>query len=264
MSNNVYETASKRNYLLIVLSAVIVILFSFVVAPIFVNLNSNTIYAQSILATVLYYLSHFLEYSYVALLFAFVACGEFIAYKNNSSKNTYVILAIATIVFKHLSNCVFSLIVDGGSFWLVDVISLTLYAAIDICVIVIAKLAAKTAVKNYASYRSAVIKAMHRLETDEAPAALTVFPFPSFISLKNPVLAPIFIASVSFAATGLIEQLVLLPVVFDSPEALATILQSFLMNGFFSVTGYIIAYFGSKFVLAKTSDESSTQKTNTL
>ena len=263
MSNNAYKTASKRNYLLLLFSLIIVVLFSFVVAPIFVNLNSNAIYAESIISTLLYYISHFLEYTYVAFLFAFIACGEFIAYKNNSSKNIYIILAIVAIIFKHLSNCVFSLIVDGGSFWLVDVVSLSLYAAIDICVIVIAKLTSKSSVKGYASYSSAVSKAMRRLETDKAPEAMTVYPFPSIISLKNPVLSPIFIASVSFAATGLIEQIVLLPVVFDSPEGLGILLQSFIMNVFFTALGYIIAYFGSKFVLSSTI-ETSKPSTNSL
>lgn len=250
MSNNSTPKAIRRNYILLLASIICIILFSFVVAPIFVGLNSNTIYENSIIASVLYYLSHLLEYAYIALIFGFVVCGEYLSAKYSISGKRWLIIGIAAVVFKHLSNLVFSLIIDGGSFWYMDIASIVLYAAIDACVIIIAKFASKSAVKAHFDNLIRIRKAMRQLDMTEDETNGAICPFGAFISFKHPILAPLAIATIAFAATGLIQQLVLLPVLLDTPESLLAVFQSFIMNILFSALGYVIAYLGCRIVLS--------------
>ena len=124
------------------------------------------------------------------------------------------------IISPFSSTAIFSGVLDFD-----DEIEITLvYAALDIALIAVVDVTSRIACKKHYDRAASLRKAKRRISGIEYNERDEVFPFVSFISVKNPVLFPMFVGSIVYTAFLLFSR-IYYDVFFGTPNDAREILS---------------------------------------
>lgn len=245
-------------YLILILSALIVILVSCVLSPLYMQIKNDVILMYSVLPIVLEISVILFECIYIALLFAIASCSVYFYHKNANSSKVPFILISALVVFKHVLNLAVSSFVDGYIDTSFDISVTVISIFIDLLQIFFVVLLSNFKCKKHFDYARKMLKASKYLETVEYDETLDVYPFKKFIDLNNVILKPIFlgalIATLILVLQRIYADFIVLGTLQTSFELLDIIL-SYLTDIFMGALLYVAAYFSAAYILINTATE---------
>jgi hypothetical protein len=256
MSNS-YDKSVIRAFILLIAVTVCIILCTFVFAPLEMSTITNILYKDSPIPAIFSYLRKIFETVYIFLLFSLVAFSNYFWNSNKPCRNAFLIISYGIALFRWILNfiatAIFSGVVDFG-----EEIKITLiYALLDIALIAVVDVTSRIFCKKHYERAASLQKAKRRISGIEYSERAEVFPFVSFISLKNPALFPMLVGAIVYTAFLLFSR-IYYDVFFGSPnDALEILSMIFGYAGDFLTGGlcYVLCYFSAIFLFANSQSE---------
>ena len=181
---------------ILIMSALIVILVSCVLSPLYMQIRNDVTLMYTILPSAIEYLIIVLECCYIALLFSVVSCSVYFSKKSIGSFRISMIICISLIFFKHILNLAVSSIIDGYIDLSFDIPVTLISAIIDTLQVTIVAFFANYKCSAHFERARKMQKATKYLNAIEFDEFAEVYPFGKFYNLKNIILYPIFIGSI--------------------------------------------------------------------
>lgn len=255
------RTGSKKpNKTLIILSfaVVCILIYTFAVVPSYISTSKNVIYSDSLIPLLLFILKNILEAVISSLLIAFTVYGIYIenSHKTNGERALIPFFgffaSVILLLFKFGLN-IFSAIISGDSPEFSDILLGLIDPLTEIVILLVVTLVADNLTKKHFVRARELKKASKYVSGVLYDERDTVYPFKSFLDLKNVILCPIFIGVIILTFTILIQRIITdiglgAPTHFDEVKEMVIYYLCDIIEG---IITYTAAYFAASFLLKK-------------
>ena len=248
-----YDKSVIRAFILLFAALLCVILCTFVFAPLEMATVTNILYKDSPIPALYYYLRKILETVYLFLLFSVVAFAEYFWHGNKPCRNAFIAIVGTIACFRWILNFIASAVFSGVVNFGKEILVTLAYALLDIALIAVVYVAALVFCKKHYERAESLKKAKRRLSGIEYNERAEVYPFNSFLSLKNPVLTPFLIGAAVYTAFLLISR-IFYDVSFGAPSGIAEVFSIIFGYAGDILTGalcYVLCYFSAIFLFAQ-------------
>ncbi|MCQ2428509.1 MAG: hypothetical protein MJ137_08995 [Clostridia bacterium] len=249
---------NKRFYLATLIAAVLTVVLTCAVHPIYIGLVSDVVYAGGILPVIVGIVADILEYGVTALLLATACCSVYVetvdtAPAPKSAKYLHIVI-LSVPVLRGILTIVSTAVHEGpATLDVSDYLSTSLVVIIDIVIHILAVFVTRYYSKLHILRRLEVRKACRVLGREYDGDHAGAFPFKSFISFRNPVLSGLI-----YAAIAILAQLVISRLIYDiqlgAPESADELIEiplGYLEDIVWAFLTYTATFFTSVFYIKK-------------
>jgi hypothetical protein len=196
MIRKLKDTENGRCVLLVLAAAAAVVLNSAVLSPLLIVFSSDVAYASSILPPALTVLTTALELLTLALTAAAVCCSAYADFAAPRMSGLVFAAAGCLLALRGALDIVMTGAVNSfGSLDLSDFLWTLLTAVLDLAILAAAFLVSRRVSREHYADCAEFAKQYRRATGDEFDERTRVFPFPSFMSVANPVQAGLLTAA---------------------------------------------------------------------
>jgi hypothetical protein len=248
-----YDKSVIRAFIILIAATLCAVLCAFVFAPLEMSTVTNILYKDSPIPALCYYLRKFLEAVSMFLLFGLVAFSEYFWHGNKPCKNAFLALAGVVACLKWMLNFIASAVFSGVVNFTRELFVTLIYALLDIALIAVVYVAATIMCKKHYERAESMKKAKRRISGIEYNERAEVYPFISFLSLKNPIQFPALIGAAVYTAFLLISRM-LYDVSFGAPSGASEVFSIIFGYAGDILTGalcYVLCYFSAIFLFAQ-------------
>lgn len=253
-TNRIKIGAGPAHLPILFLSALLAILTSCVLSPIYTQIENDVTFMYTVLPIILNYVIIIFETTYLALLFAVVSHAVYSINKGSERKTNNIIYIVAVVVLKHTLNLAVSSIIDSYIDVTFDIPVTIMLLLADILTLSIVWVVANHKCKKHFSHAKKMQKASKYLNTVEYNELSTVYPFKGFFNIKNPILFPVFVGTLISVSVLIIQRLYADIVVLGAPASIYEVLEiiiSYIIDILIGLTGYAAAYFASSYIFLR-------------
>lgn len=245
--------AMRADSLILLAALCAALLCSLLISPLYISTANDIAFSESPLPMILWVLNSFLETLYFSMLAALVVCAVYSSVLGKDRAFCRIFgLCAAVILIKYVVNILSALLFDGKYDWQELLISL-LPPVLDILILLCVMLLSRRFCASFASYAADIRRAGKYVREADVDSMTSVYPFPSFLTRKNPILLSLLCFACILGVIALLQR-AYNDIVYGAPTSAAEVIEmvfAYLSDLLSALIAYTIAYFTALLYFSK-------------